>query len=87
MDRLPNLVLDGLSAYDGHIRESDLDARRQTARPGIEQVLRLRDRLLAEGLPVDRLVLGGTPTFPVHAALDEPAGVECSPGTYGLSGK
>ena len=32
------------------------------------------------GLPVPRLVLGGTPTFPIHAKLDEP-GVECSPGT------
>jgi D-serine deaminase-like pyridoxal phosphate-dependent protein len=35
------------------------------------------------GLPVPRLVMGGTPTFPVHAALDEP-GVECSPGTCTL---
>ena len=49
-------------------------------RPGIEAVLGLRDRLLAAGLPVPRLVLGGTPTFPIHAELDEP-GVECSPGT------
>jgi D-serine deaminase-like pyridoxal phosphate-dependent protein len=78
--RLPNLTLDGLSAYDGHIREADLDARRKAARPGIDQVLRLRDRMESEGLAVNRLVLGGTPTFPVHAGLDEP-GVECSPGT------
>jgi D-serine deaminase-like pyridoxal phosphate-dependent protein len=28
-------------------------------------------------------VLGGTPTFPIHAALDVP-GVECSPGTVTL---
>ncbi len=41
--------------------------------------MRLRDRMESEGLAVNRLVLGGTPTFPVHAGLDEP-GVECSPG-------
>jgi D-serine deaminase-like pyridoxal phosphate-dependent protein len=35
------------------------------------------------GLAVPRLVMGGTPTFPVHAALDEP-GIECSPGTCTL---
>src|SRR5262249_30322229 len=50
---------------------------------GIEQTVRLRDRLQARGLPVPRLVLGGTPTFPIHAALEEP-GVECSPGTCTL---
>ena len=80
IDRLPNLEADGLHAYDGHIRDADLAARRKAARPGLEAVLTLRDRLVQRGLPVPRLVLGGTPTFPVHATLDEP-GVECSPGT------
>jgi D-serine deaminase-like pyridoxal phosphate-dependent protein len=83
IDRLPNLIPDGLSAYDGHIHDADPRARAEAARPGIEQTLRLRDRLLAKGLPVPRLVLGGTPTFPIHAALEEP-GVECSPGTCTL---
>src|SRR4051812_13244297 len=83
--RLPNLVLDGLSAYDGHIKDATLDARRQSAAPGIERTLALRDRLEAHGLPVPRLVMGGTPTFPVHAALDLPGvAVECSPGTCTL---
>ncbi len=45
--------------------------------------LALRDRLLRHGLPVSRIVLGGTPSFPVHAGLDLP-GVECSPGTIVL---
>ncbi|HEX8202517.1 MAG TPA: D-TA family PLP-dependent enzyme [Isosphaeraceae bacterium] len=81
--RLPNLVPDGLHAYDGHIRDADPTERRAAARPGPEQVLALRDRLVTLGLPVPRLVLGGTPTFPAHAALDEP-GVECAPGTCTL---
>jgi D-serine deaminase-like pyridoxal phosphate-dependent protein len=78
--QLPHLVPDGLSAYDGHIHDPDPRDRAASARGGIEQTLRLRDRLLARGLPVPRLVLGGTPTFPIHAAVDEPD-VECSPGT------
>jgi D-serine deaminase-like pyridoxal phosphate-dependent protein len=77
---LPNLVPDGLQAYDGHVRDFELDDRRRTAGPGIEAVCRLRDRLIARGLPVPRLVLGGTPTFPIHAGVNT-LGVECSPGT------
>jgi D-serine deaminase-like pyridoxal phosphate-dependent protein len=83
VDRLPNLAPDGLSGYDGHIHDHDPADRAAQARTGIDQVLALRDKLLSRGLPVPRLVLGGTPTFPVHAALDEPD-VECSPGTSTL---
>jgi D-threonine aldolase len=80
---LPHLRPDGLSAYDGHIHDLDPAARSASARAGIEATLALRNRLLAKGLPVPRLVLGGTPTFAIHAAIDEP-GVECSPGTCTL---
>jgi D-threonine aldolase len=80
IERLPNLVPDGLHAYDGHIHETDLDKRRQAAQSGLESTLVLRERLLNRGLPVPRLVVGGTPTMPIHAKLDLP-GVECSPGT------
>jgi D-threonine aldolase len=80
LDALPNLTPDGLHAYDGHVNVSDLEARTQTARRVEETTLALRDQLIAKGLPVPRIVLGGTPTFPIHATLDAP-GVECSPGT------
>lgn len=80
---LPGLAPDGLHAYDGQINETDVQARRAAVRVDEEKTLALRDRLLKAGLPVPRLVLGGTPSFPVHAALDEP-GVECSPGTIVL---
>lgn len=83
VDRLPHLVPDGLSAYDGQIHESDPRVRARLARPGVDQTFALRDRLTAKGLPVPRLVMGGTPTFPAHAALDDPT-VECSPGTCTL---
>ena len=84
VDRLPNLVVDGLHAYDGHIHDQDLAARRQTARTGLESALGFRERLLKLGLPVPRMVVGGTPSFPVHKDLDFP-GVEFSPGTSVLA--
>ena len=77
---LPNLEPDGLQAYDGQVRDKDPVDRRRSALPGIEAVHSFRERLLASGLPVPRLVLGGTPTFPIHAR-DTTPGVECSPGT------
>jgi D-serine deaminase-like pyridoxal phosphate-dependent protein len=83
VDRLPNLVADGLHAYDGHIRDTDPAEREKKTLAALEPVLALRERFLRRGLEVPRLVLGGTPTFPVHAELDEP-GVECSPGTVVL---
>jgi D-serine deaminase-like pyridoxal phosphate-dependent protein len=80
IDRLPGLVADGLHAYDGQIHDTDLAIRRHAAQSGLESTLTLRDRLLKRGLPVPRLVVGGTPTFPIHAELDIP-GAEFSPGT------
>ena len=70
IERLPNLELDGLHAYDGHIHDRDPEARRAAARPGIEKTLRLRDRLKERGMRMERLVMGGAPTFPIHAAVE-----------------
>jgi D-serine deaminase-like pyridoxal phosphate-dependent protein len=83
VDRLPNLEPDGLHAYDGQIHDTDLETRRRSTQPGMERALALRDRLLKRGLPVPRMVVGGTPTLPIHTELDLP-GVECSPGTIVL---
>ena len=77
---LPDLVPDGLQAYDGQVRDFDPAERLRSATPGIEAAHAFRERLLARGLPVPRMVMGGTPTFPIHAK-DETPGVECSPGT------
>ena len=83
VDRLPNLVVDGLHAYDGHIHDTDVAQRKTNTWAGLERALSLRDRLVKRGQDVPRLILGGTPTFPIHAELDIP-GVECSPGTITL---
>ena len=74
----PGLRPAGLHAYDGHLRQADPAERAVACEAALAPVRRLRDRLVAEGLPVPRLVAGGTPSFPVHARHDD---VECSPGT------
>jgi D-serine deaminase-like pyridoxal phosphate-dependent protein len=80
IDRLPGLRPGGLHVYDGHNHQGSQAEREAAARHQIEPVLTLRSTLERKGLPVPRLVLGGTPTFPVYARLDLP-GLECAPGT------
>jgi D-serine deaminase-like pyridoxal phosphate-dependent protein len=75
---LPALTPGGLHAYDGHIHDRDLPARTLACNAAFAPVELLRRRLEREGLPVPRVVAGGTPTFPVHAQRE---GVELSPGT------
>jgi D-threonine aldolase len=75
---LPGVAPGGLHAYDGHIRDADINARAAAAHAGFEPVARLRRELEACGLRVPRVVVGGTPTFPIHARRPE---VELSPGT------
>ncbi|HEY4311041.1 MAG TPA: D-TA family PLP-dependent enzyme [Pirellulales bacterium] len=74
----PGLKPGGLHVYDGHIRASDLAERREDAETAFAAVDNLLRDLAIAGLPVPRIVSGGTPTFPVYAGhVDR----ECSPGT------
>lgn len=75
---LPGLAPGGLHVYDGHVRDRELAERIAHAEADFVPVNQLRDRLVARGLPVPRIVAGGTPTFPVHARQPDR---ECSPGT------
>ncbi len=78
----PGLRAGGLHVYDGHLRQPVLPERIAAAAEGIAHVDALRAALLAKNLPVPRIVYGGTPTFPVHAArLAHDPALECSPGT------
>jgi D-serine deaminase-like pyridoxal phosphate-dependent protein len=78
--RLPGLRLGGLHVYDGHNKQESFVERQTAALRALQPVLALRETLEKSGLSVPRLVLGGTPTFPVYAKLDLP-GLELSPGT------
>jgi D-serine deaminase-like pyridoxal phosphate-dependent protein len=75
---LPGITPGGLHAYDGHIGDSDPAARAAACEAAFAPVLAFRRQLVKAGLPVPRLVAGGTPTFPMHARNPDR---ECSPGT------
>ncbi len=68
----------GLHAYDGHINQTDVAERTHICDAAFALVSGLRQELLKAGLPVPKVVAGGTPTFPIHARRPD---VECSPGT------
>jgi D-serine deaminase-like pyridoxal phosphate-dependent protein len=82
--RLPGLRPDGFQAYDGHNQQPDRADREAAVRAFLAPVLELRAAAEKAGVPVPRLVCGGTPTFPVYAGLRDIPGVECSPGTFVL---
>jgi D-threonine aldolase len=78
LSRQPGVHAAGLHMYDGHVRASDPDERRRSSDAAFAHVRTLADAIAAEGLTVPAIVVGGSPTFPIHAARP---GVECSPGT------
>jgi D-serine deaminase-like pyridoxal phosphate-dependent protein len=74
----PSLKPGGLHAYDGHLSQSDPTVRTAACAEAFAPVAALRAELLAMGLPVPRVIAGGTPTFPMFAKLKD---IQCSPGT------
>lgn len=75
---LPGVKPGGLHAYDGHLAEPDPEQRDAACEAAFAPVTALSKQLKDSGLPVPRIVAGGTPTFPFHAKRGN---VECSPGT------
>jgi D-serine deaminase-like pyridoxal phosphate-dependent protein len=75
---LPNLNLEGLHVYDGHIRESHFEERKAHSDLAFEPVYALIDEIKIRDLPAPMVIAGGSPTFTVHAKRP---GVYCSPGT------
>lgn len=76
----PGLVPGGLHVYDGHNHQTPYDEREAAVLAAWGPVIEFRDELVRTGLPVPRIVAGGTGTFPIYAKLDEPT-LELSPGT------
>ncbi len=76
---LPALKILGLHAYDGHIKDPDINVRTEVCLHAFQPVAKLK--LALEGI-VGRsttLIAGGSPTCFIHA---EAGGRECSPGTF-----
>ncbi len=80
----PGLRAGGLHAYDGQLHQPSRTEREQAVATEWQAVEAFRDRLVAAGLPVPRVIVGGTPTFPIHAANRDPA-IELAPGTCVLN--
>ena len=80
---LPGLNPMGFHVYDGHHRQTDLAERTAAVEESLRPVMELRADIEAAGATVGTLICGGTPTFPVYAAMDFP-GLELSPGTFTL---
>lgn len=70
---------EGLHAYDGHIRSTDITERTIQCDKAFEAVLSMQEQLTKEGFPMPVIIAGGSPSFPVHAKKN---GRECSPGTF-----
>lgn len=68
----------GLHAYDGHHRQTDISERRAACDESFKKVEDLRSRITEVSGDVPTLIMGGSPTFPIHADRKD---VECSPGT------
>jgi len=76
---LKGIAIIGLHAYDGHIRDSDLNARTQRCDEAFEAVETLRSDIEKQSNKNLQVIAGGTPTFPIHARR---INVLCSPGTF-----
>lgn len=81
--KAPNLNATGLHVYDGHNHQPDLAEREAAVKALLNPVLEMRTLLEQKQLPAPRIIVGGTPTFPVWAKVNLP-GLQCSPGTFSL---
>ena len=73
INQIPGLKFMGWHAYDGHIRDSEFETRKQVSDEAFGSVQELVNQS-----GVAEVIAGGSPTFPVHALRPQ---VELSPGT------
>lgn len=76
---LTGITIVGLHGYDGHINDTDLTIRKQQADAVYYQLKDVEQGLPHAGSSACTVVIGGSPTFGIHATRND---VECSPGTF-----
>lgn len=69
----------GLHAYDGQIRDTNINERKQNADKAFNEVMELAGKIESSTQTKLNIVAGGSPTFPIHAQRKN---IECSPGTF-----
>lgn len=76
---LKGLTVAGMHVYDGHLRDVDLELRKQKCDEAYTDVENLKELFEKNSGKTITIIAGGSPTFPIHA---ERQNVECSPGTF-----
>jgi D-serine deaminase-like pyridoxal phosphate-dependent protein len=76
--KIPGLKLMGFHCYDGNLGIKDRGEREQAVSAETKQLFAVREALEMEGQKLPVLVMGGSPTFPLHTRN---RGVFVSPGT------
>jgi len=77
--KLNGIRVIGLHAYDGHITDKDFEKRKARADLAFNSLEKTKDLLGEINKESLRIVVGGSPTFPIHSKREN---VECSPGTF-----
>jgi D-threonine aldolase len=77
---LKGIDIIGLHAYDGHIYDTDLGVRTQRAKEVSEILTKAQVAIENYAHKKMKIVVGGSPTFAIQAALKKEA--EVSPGTF-----
>lgn len=78
-EELNGVNIIGLHVYDGHIRDSNIAARKQKSDEAFQSIVELAKQIRTLTQKELHIVAGGSPTLPVHA---ERVNIECSPGTF-----
>ena len=78
---MAGLSVQGFHAYDGHVREIDLEKRKIICDRNFAPIAAMQVQLIHEGFQKPRVIIGGSPSFPIYAQYPE---VECGPGTFVL---
>lgn len=79
LSNLTSINFEGFHAYDGHIRERDLDKRIEICETSFLPVEKMVEKLIKEGFKEPKLIMGGSPSFPFYSKKNN---IECSPGTF-----
>lgn len=77
--KLKGIQVLGLHAYDGHIHEENFEERKKRCDEAYNKIDLLSKSIVALGFPEPKIIIGGSPTFPIHAKRKH---IECSPGTF-----
>lgn len=78
LQMLPGIFIEGVHAYDGHLKDPDIDRRQDNSDVEFNKIRRFINYAENKTGRKMRIVAGGSSTFPTHVKRN----IECSPGTF-----